>query len=477
MFPQFMGHGVCDVVNKSAVISNGKGGATDDPTQIGNAVLATYRGGNFTATELRGIGIQVQKLEGNGDMVAPVEGGQHRLDFAIKPPQERPKAPTPPPKGPKAMPSTIISVPSGETEPVEDEVVAIDIRSPIAGKPTKGGILSKNAVETGRMSKFGRRGVKANDNHVAVLPPAPDQIDPEVWTILPAEDQKAYRQAWINQGLKIPRVFLETTATTSKGLAPRLLFPDATKSTNGNQARSRSTSVQADKPERNERSHAKIQDGPIHRQARSVTPAQSKIVDISGSSTPPRPRDYTDADIVDLGLDPDVFFNLPEDVQAEVHREAAASRTTRKHLTKRGLSPRPGTTFRSPQKHAREIVISKMPHRPKMNGTSDVDQIMDMIREWMDRSHTAEPNPSEVKVIRKYLLRCIDAETGGIGGIQDATNILGYWRRVCSRLWPKTPQENPQPEIEASWKRVFRDIRQEIDGLVQARYGGPLVLP
>ena len=472
-----MGHGVCDVVNKSAVLSNGKGGPTDDPLQIGNTVLAIYRGGNFTSTELRGIGIQVQKLEGNGETVAPVEGGQHRLDFAVRPAQERPKAPTPPAKGPEVVPSTIISVPSGDVEPMEDEIVAIDSRSP-TGKAAKGGIFRKNATDGGRMSKFGRRGIKAQVIGPAVLPPAPDQIDPAVWAILPLEDQKAYRQAWVNQGLKIPRAFLDhPTATIFKGLAPRLLFPDATKAAKGNQARERSTSVQADEREGGGSVPSKMRDRPQHRQARSVTPTQNEVVDISGSSTPPRPRKYTDTEIANLGLDPDVFLNLPEDVQAEVHREAAASRITRDHLTKRSQSPRPGTTFRSPQKVTKEVVISKAPLRPKMNGTSDVNQIMNMIREWMERSYTLEPNPSEVKVIRKYLLRCVDVHTGGMGGIQDATNVMGYWRNVCKRLWWKAQQGSPERDIESSWKKVFQDIREEVNELVQVRFGGPLVIP
>ena len=102
---------------------------------------------------------------------------------------------------------------------------------------------------------------------------------------------------------------------------------------------------------------------------------------------------------------------------------------------------------------------------------------MDMIREWMERSYTLEPNPSEVKVIRKYLLRCVDVHTGGMGGIQDATNVMGYWRRVCKRLWWKAQEGSQERDIESSWKRVFQDIREEVNELVQVRFGGPLVIP
>lgn len=484
-----MGHGVCDVINKSAVLSNGKGGATDDPTHIGETVLAIYRAGKFDATELRGIGIQVQKLEGNGTTLPAVEEGQNRLDFGIRPPQGKPAAETPSPKAQVIMPpATIISVPSGNTEENEDDVIAIEVDEDVvvAGKSSRGAARQKNHAESGRMSKFGRRGTSVAAVSAAVLPPAPDEIDPEVWAILPSEDQIAYRQAWINQGRKIPHIFLEHRgASTSKAPnEPRLLFPDATRAAKAKHERERSTSVQAGKKERSESIFGRVKESPKRRDVRSVTPATSDVVDISGSSTPPRPVDYEDADLLDLGIDPQVFKNLPADVQAEVHREAAASRTTRKHLTKRGVLVHPANVagVRSPQKQTGEITTADAPIRPKMNGTSDIEEIMDMIGEWMDRSYLREPNANEVKVIRKYLVRCVDTETGGLGGIQDATRVLGYWRKKCMCLWPKNQRLGRQVDpaqiaIEASWKGAFRDIRGEVDALVQARFGGPLVLP
>lgn len=486
---QFMGHGVCDVINKSAVVSNGKGGATDDPTHIGEAVLAIYRAGKFDATELRGIGIQVQKLEGNGTTLPAVEEGQNRLDFGIRPPQGKHVTETPSPKAHVVIPpATIISVPSGDTEENEDDVIAIEVDDNIvvAGKPSRGPAERKNHAGAGQMSKFGRRGASAAAISAAVLPPLPDEIDPEIWPILPAEDQRAYRQAWINQGHKIPHIFMEHRgASTSRGLnEPRLLFPDATKAAKAKHERQRSTSVQPGNKERSESLFSRVKDSPKRRDVRSVTPATSDVVDISGSSTPPRPVDYGDPDLMDLGIDPQVFKNLPVDVQAEVYREAAASRASRKHLTKRGVSVHPANAagVRSPQKQIREIAIADAPIRPKMNGISDVDDIMDMIGEWMDRSHLYEPNPNEVKVIRKYLIRCVDTDTGGLGGIQDATRVLGYWRKTCMRLWPKNQRIGGEVDpaltaIAASWKEAFRDVRDEVDALVQARFGGPLVLP
>jgi hypothetical protein len=57
---------VCEVYNKSAPIgSNGR--ATDDPSVIGVAALKILRSYGFDAAELRGIGIQIQKLEGGAE--------------------------------------------------------------------------------------------------------------------------------------------------------------------------------------------------------------------------------------------------------------------------------------------------------------------------------------------------------------------------------------------------------------------------
>ncbi|KAJ9118207.1 hypothetical protein QFC22_004113 [Naganishia vaughanmartiniae] len=487
--PKFMGHGVCDVVNKSAILSNGRGGATDDPTHIADTVLGIFRAGKFDSTELRGVGIQVQKLESKSDALPVLEDGQHRLGFAVRAQPEASKADVPPAKeDPIIPPSTIISIPSGNEEdvnPIDSKDIVTAAHRQFFNEPP-----TRKTSESARMSKFGkRRTTTTTVATAAMLPPAPSEIDPEVWGFLPQEDQSAYRQAWLNQGIKIPRIFMEQPkATTSKLLdEPRVLFPDAQRTTKGTLTRGRSTSVQLGRKQRSESVLSKIKASPVRQHSRSVTPANEEVVDISGSSTPPAPGEYKDADLLALGLDLQVFYNLPRKVQAESYRDAAMSRTTREQLTKKGghsnpVSPR-AAGFKSPHKQTPAIEVQDAPRRPKMNGTSDIETIMDMIREWMDRSCHEEPNQTEVKVIRKYLLRCVDAETAGIGGIQDAARVMGYWRRRCMRVWPKAAaigsagNARPGRDIEASWRRAFKEVRREVDDLVQARFGGPLVLP
>ncbi len=98
-----MGHGVCDVFNKSNSVANKRGGATDDGPDIANVILRLYRSQGFDAKELRGIGIQMQKLEGGAEE-GIMDPAQRKLDFAkaaapaFDPVQERPdRGMSPPP--------------------------------------------------------------------------------------------------------------------------------------------------------------------------------------------------------------------------------------------------------------------------------------------------------------------------------------------------------------------------------------------
>lgn len=82
---QFLGHGCCQVFSRQAVLSDAHGRATSDALLIGQLAWRLLKGFAFDPKELRGIGIQTQKLEkaalaGDGAR----ELGQAMLDFKAK---------------------------------------------------------------------------------------------------------------------------------------------------------------------------------------------------------------------------------------------------------------------------------------------------------------------------------------------------------------------------------------------------------
>lgn len=78
--PKHLGHGKCDTFNKSIQL----GVATNDAAAITKDLIAMMRSFGFSPGELRGIGVQMQKLEPLKPIVAgQAESSQRRLQFKV----------------------------------------------------------------------------------------------------------------------------------------------------------------------------------------------------------------------------------------------------------------------------------------------------------------------------------------------------------------------------------------------------------
>ncbi|KAA6413051.1 MAG: DNA repair REV1 [Lasallia pustulata] len=76
--PKHLGHGKCDTFNKSLLL----GVATNSKEILGREAISIMRGFGFSPGELRGIGVQVTKLEPlKGSAENPLESSQKRLQF------------------------------------------------------------------------------------------------------------------------------------------------------------------------------------------------------------------------------------------------------------------------------------------------------------------------------------------------------------------------------------------------------------
>ncbi|KAK5046432.1 hypothetical protein LTR84_008235 [Exophiala bonariae] len=87
--PKNLGHGKCDTYAKSVVL----GVATNDGTTIGKEAVSILRSYGFPPGELRGLGVQMQKLEplkASGSKSAALDSSQRRLQF------KKPTAPVSP---------------------------------------------------------------------------------------------------------------------------------------------------------------------------------------------------------------------------------------------------------------------------------------------------------------------------------------------------------------------------------------------
>ncbi|VDC00972.1 unnamed protein product [Peniophora sp. CBMAI 1063] len=79
--PKFMGHGICITHNRQSPLSGPLGRATDDPAIIGTLAWRLLKSVRVAPQELRGIGIQIQKLE---DDTVVIPRGQGQIQFQAK---------------------------------------------------------------------------------------------------------------------------------------------------------------------------------------------------------------------------------------------------------------------------------------------------------------------------------------------------------------------------------------------------------
>jgi len=391
-----MGHGVCDVHNKSLPISGPTGGATDDGGRIASAILKIYESQRFDAKELRGIGIQVQKLESRYSAEEQRAPGQGVLAFATK----------------SVAPIKIAK------EPVD---LTMDSSPVLPGPVTRSRAISKPKPEPPAPKPTVRR-TKAVFKPVQILP---SDIDLGVWAIMDTAMQDEYRGGWRMSGVKIPSAFERSR------LAPGPTSPANAR--HGKGIASRETSVV-----------------PL---AKSKAEINRLLASLG----------LVQEDLATIGMDVDMFAALDPDVQSDLARDVSRKKT----LFRRGSE----TPTRSPQRVVphKDIVVSPTKRPTIRMGSSepqqDLGSVLDGLSTWMDVAAEREPNPREVKVLRKYLRRCLDPASSSIGGVQDASQVLLWWEKLCKRRWPAR-----NDEIAGKWFDTLADARREVDGILEDRY-------
>ena len=151
--PKHLGHGKCDVYNKSVVL----GVSTTSQDVLAREALSILRGFGFSPGELRGLGVQVTKLEPlRGSADGQLESSQKRLHF------KNPVLPQTPRKD--------------ETDPIED-----DLKSPAKAE----GSRMLPGLGTARAGPDDQSQKPLNTLGTQFV--LPTQVDPDVLAELPEE--------------------------------------------------------------------------------------------------------------------------------------------------------------------------------------------------------------------------------------------------------------------------------------------------
>ncbi|RKU42739.1 deoxycytidyl transferase [Coniochaeta pulveracea] len=473
--PKHLGHGKCDTFNKSVLF----GVATNNAEFIGKEAVAILRAYKFSPGDLRGLGVQLTKLEPLKASTTGLDGSQKRLNFGsfAAPPSakkqklesiedfESPKKPKPVPKEdldpinddpltprkPKGHPALALSrataadvhattplnvggtqfIMPTNPDPAVLAELPLDIRKHFV-KP------SKNLALIASESREPSPALKSRTNSPAPAPAEiPPDIDPEVFHALP-EDVKAEilasygprrGQSVLPQSPRKDRVILhpQKPRTPTKRGGIRGMF-------NRTKARERQSDANAGLKQTNFLAGKK----------RAQTEQAMDGLD---------------------EIDPTFLDELPEEVRKEVLADHRRRKAQRVGLNIQKREPAPQRRHDSGEGQAK----LKFPGKPIKvsftgSGLKDLSEIKDMLNAWHRETETEGPHRDDVAVLEKYLAKVVKQERD----MEKARKVVKWLEWIVE-------EDDGEGKGKRAWAAAVEDIKAAVQGAMRERGLGEMV--
>jgi DNA repair protein REV1 len=405
-----LGHGKCDTFNKSATF----GVATHNYETIGKEAVSILRSFKFSPGDLRGLGVQMTKLEPLKAQVRATESSQRTLTFgpfagpssAKKPSRaeaiddiESPQKPRPSPhrgldadpiaddpltpRKPKIHPAMSLSKAGQEDGKANTplNVSGTQFILPSNADPSvlaelPNDIRSRLMAQLSRQSPTPAKGI-ARPNSPASADVLPSQIDPEVFHALP-DDMKA--EVLASYGRKPPQP--QSPRRDHLVQPRRQTTPTKRGSTRG-----------------------------LFGRAQRQRDAQAGVVQTNFRA--PRRGDESPA-VEDIEeLDADFLAELPEDVRKEV-----ISDHRRRRMALRSRLDAPNRRHHTPDVESvlpRGQMTIKFPAPPRKvafasSGVTSTREVKDMLDAWHTETRDEGPHDGDVDLFGQYLAKVVTEE-------------------------------------------------------------------
>ncbi|KAF7951376.1 hypothetical protein EAE96_006691 [Botrytis aclada] len=504
--PKFLGHGSCDTFNKSIVL----GVATNDAVTIGREAISVLRSYGFSPGELRGLGVQMTKLEpvkfSNGTLL---DGSQRRINFGAPgasksskkttedPIVDEPETPTkqriiPYAQSTKRLSEDIVDFatpmkPKSITNSIHAED-PIDESSPLKARPTP----AHPATFIARTNAGDQSARKLNLTGTQFI--MPSQVDPEVLKELPPDIRSILmaqskslpvsREHTPNIPVKEslsesparpkvssympsqldPEVFdalpEEMKAEILESYKPQIAYPVPGVQTILPQSPRKNRTITGKKPPTPIKKRGRGRPpGPRIKPEPPGGPLQSKFV----AHPLGREASVDAGDDTDV-LDPDFLDALPEDMREEIIAE-----NQRKRLQKRG-----GLMISTVQKvkkpdpaplGPRRIRLPPKPPKPTFTTQelSTLEELRETLTIWYREFESEGPHPDDVSAMERYLRRVILDE-------KDLAKVVG----VVKWLGWLIDDSEVVGKGKRHWEKAYVDVCCKIQEAVKKRGLGRL---
>lgn len=467
-----LGHGKCDTFNKSSTF----GVATNEWKTIGKEAVSIVRSFKFSPGDLRGLGIQMTKLEPiKANPTAP-DGSQKKLVFNAftKPP------PTRKPSHPEAI-EDIESPEKRSNTPGRihsDDPIADDPLTPRKQKVHPAMALTKAHED----DEKARTPLNVSGTQFII----PSNVDPSILAELPSD----IRSKLMAQKSKFDHTRAASPFTKSRSGSPMPVealpsqvdpevfnaLPEDMRAevlaSYGRKPRSTKNSVQSS-PRKDRFIQAKKPITPTKRggiqnvlgKAQRERDAQAGLVQTNFRSKIGI-SDAFEGEVEEL--DPEFLAELPEDVRKDViadhRRRKMANRSGLDAPVKRHQTPDPDALLPGGQ---RMIQFAVAP--PKVSfassGVTSTQEIKDMLDAWHLETKKEGPHRRDVDVLEKFLVRVILEERN----LEKATKIVKWLDVVVE-------QDGRDGKGYQSWKRSVKSVKDAVQGAVKQRGMAPVRL-
>ncbi|KAL9095402.1 MAG: hypothetical protein Q9165_002273 [Trypethelium subeluteriae] len=451
--PKHLGHGKCDTFNKSIAL----GTATNDPSILTKEALSILRSYGFSPGELRGIGVQMTRLESlKGTMNGTLESSQRLLQF-------------------KTKDSSIAGASKSVDDPIQD-----DIRTPKKPKWKSDEVEQWNIPDGLRVSDSPSRKPLNVVGTQFIMPTA---VDPEVLAELPEDIRSklikhttpGHENTPENNVFRNKSDVLTNFLPTESQLDPETLkalpstvraeisaFYDNKSRTSFEHSLPLSPSKPRPQP-LTKKPLTRKRGGGLSSRGRGVskTGSSSTLTQAAFVVTRPRTESPEPAD----EISEDFLAALPEDIRREVLEEQ------RRERLKRASGIDIGTRARRPVIQdqngvavpGRERAI-KLPPRPAtptftMKKFSHLPELRDAISAWVNEFREEGPYEEDVEALNKYLRAVVVDE----GDMDKAMSVVGWLQ------WVLEAEGDQQGKMAGEWRSALETVKDAVQTAVQAR--------
>lgn len=458
--PKFLGHGKCDVYNKSVQL----GVATNDPAIILKDVMTILRTFGLTPGEYRGIGLQITKLEtirGGG----PADGSQCRLQFRS---------------------NTSLPV-EQEDDPIEDD--------PQTPKKARLRDIGPQALPTPKHDSPVRKPLNIAGTQFAL----PTQVDPKVLAELPADirerlfpnirpAEQPAKQLPTGGPVRAPSPLVDLPTRSQLDADTLAALPEEVRAEvlalYGEQAskpkKVAGQTVLPQSPRKNRTLPASKLAATAKRTVRSLfsskrslrsntdsTLTQSNFV--ARPNAPDTGQDTcSETENVDCDLDAAFLAALPDDMRQEViaqHRQARLRRQggidvslhQPRNRGKKGITkPEAGfeRLFRLPAQAPKPVFTNRK--------LSDIDDLRHMIGDWVSEFRDEAPFADDVGALVKYLAAVVAEE-------RDIAKAVRVVKWLCWSVERESERNWQGDDMMRHWDRVLVEIKNGVQGAVRGR--------